>query len=63
MEKLYHIYAGTQCIFANINEEEFKTTWNTVKGIVGLMQTNYTESDLSYEVVTYNSQTMQEASY
>jgi len=63
MEKLYHIYAGKQCLFPNIKEEEFNTTWNTVKGMVGLMQTNYTEEDLSYEEVIINRQQMLEASY
>jgi hypothetical protein len=63
MEKLYHIYAGNQCLFPNIKEEDFSVTWNTVKGMVGLMQTNYTEEDLSYEEVMINRQHMLEASY
>ena len=63
MEKIYHIYAGNQCLFPNIKEEEFSVTWNTVKGIVGLMQTDYTEEDLSYEEVTINRQMILEASY
>jgi len=63
MEKIYHIYAGNKCLFPNIKEEEFTITWNTVRGIVGLMQTNYTEEDLSYEEVTINRQQMLEASY
>ena len=63
MEKLYHIYAGTKCLFPNIKEEDFATTWNTVKGMVGLLETDYTIDDLSYEVVTINRQLMQEASY
>ena len=63
METLYHIYAGTKCLFPNIKEEDFATTWNTVKGMVGLLETDYTIDDLSYEVVTINRQLMQEASY
>lgn len=63
MEKLYHIYAGKQCLFPNIKEEDFSVTWNTVKGMVGLMQTDYTIEDLSYEEVVINRQLMQEASY
>lgn len=63
MEKIYHIYAGNKCLFPNIKEEEFTITWNTVRGIVGLMQTDYTEEDLSYEEVTINRQQMLEASY
>tara|TARA_R110001606_G_scaffold359459_1_gene511317 strand:- start:110 stop:301 length:192 start_codon:yes stop_codon:yes gene_type:complete len=63
MEKLYHIYAGDKCLFPNIKEEDFIVTWNTVRAMVGLMQTDYIEEDLSYEIVTLNRQLMQEASY
>ena len=63
MEKIYHIYAGNKCLFPNIKEEEFTITWNTVRGIVGLMQTDYTEEELSYEEVAINRQQMLEASY
>ena len=50
-EKLFHIYAKDKCLFHNIKEEDFSVTWNTIKGIVGLMQTDYNLEDLSYEVV------------
>jgi hypothetical protein len=63
METLYHIYAGNKCLFPNIKEEDFFTTWNTVKGMVGLLETDYTLEDLSYERVTINRHVMQEASY
>jgi hypothetical protein len=63
METLYHIYAGHRCLFPNIREEEFPTTWNTVKGMVKLLETDYTIDDLSYEAVTINRQSMLEASY
>ena len=46
-----------------IKEEDFFTTWNTVKGMVGLLETDYTLEDLSYERVTINRHVMQEASY
>ena len=48
-EKIFHIYAKDKCIFHSIKEEEFSVTWNTLKGIVGLMQTDYELEDLSYE--------------
>lgn len=62
MEKLYHIYAGGKCLLPNIKEDEFSVTWNTVKAMVGLMQTDYNENDLSYEEVVLNRQLMQEES-
>ena len=49
MEKVYHIYAKDRCLFHSIKEEEFQTTWNTLNNMVGLMRTDYTTDDLSYE--------------
>lgn len=63
MEKLYHIYAKDKCLFHSIKEEEFNTTWNTLKNMVGLMKTDYSENDLSYEEVIINKNMMQESSY
>ena len=47
--KIYHIYAKDRCLFHSIQEEEFCTTWNTLKNMVGLMKTDYNVEDLSYE--------------
>ena len=51
MEKVYHIYAKQECIFNNLTETQFNKTWETLKGIVGLMKTDYELEDLSYEEV------------
>jgi hypothetical protein len=49
MEKVYHIYAQKECLYNNLTEEQFKNIWNSLKGMVGLMQTDYQPEDLSYE--------------
>ena len=49
MEKVYHIYAKEECLYNNLNEEQFNSTWETLKGMVGLMKTDYKLEDLSYE--------------
>jgi hypothetical protein len=49
MEKVYHIYAKNECLYNNLNEKQFNKTWETLKGMVGLMQTDYELEDLSYE--------------
>ena len=49
MEKVYHIYAKKECLYNNLSEEQFNNTWNSLKGMVGLMQTDYHLEDLSYE--------------
>ena len=60
-EKVFHIYAKDQCILDCIDEEDFKTTWNTVCALVGLMKSDYTLDDLTYEGVTVPQ--YEEASY
>ena len=62
-EKVFHIYAKDRCLFHSIKEEEFNVTWNTLKGMVGLMQTDYTLEDLSYEEVTVNKEAQNNSSY
>ena len=49
MEKVYHIYAKDECLYNNLSEEQFSNTWETLKGMVGLMKTDYELEDLSYE--------------
>jgi hypothetical protein len=49
MEKVYHIYAKKECLYNNLSEEQFNNTWKTLKGMVGLMKTDYELGDLSYE--------------
>ena len=62
-EKIFHIYAKVKCIFHSFKEEEFSVTWNTLKGIVGLMQTDYSLEDLSYEEVEKSPYTTEDPSY
>ena len=48
-DKVYHIYAKNECLYNNLSEEQFNNTWETLKGMVGLMKTDYDLEDLSYE--------------
>lgn len=48
-EKIYHIYAKNECIYHCIKEEDFNKTWSTLRNMVGLMKTDYTLDDLSFE--------------
>jgi hypothetical protein len=56
VKKIYHIYAKDTCIFHSINEEEFQVTWNTLQRMVGIMKTEYSEGDLTYEELTVNKE-------
>ena len=53
-EKVYHIYAKEECLYNNLSECQFSKTWETLKGMVGLMKTDYSVDDLSYEVCEVN---------
>ena len=47
-DTIYHIYARDNCIYNSLNEDEFEETWEMLKVMVGILKTDYTESDLSY---------------
>ena len=51
-QEIYHIYIKGECVYHSLNESQFKQTWASLKGMVGLMQTSYTIEDLSYEKCT-----------
>tara|TARA_Y100001937_G_scaffold113903_1_gene163094 strand:+ start:30 stop:263 length:234 start_codon:yes stop_codon:yes gene_type:complete len=44
----YHIYAKDRCIYHSLNEEDFQEKWQLLTVMVGLLKTEYCESDLSY---------------
>jgi len=49
--KLYHIYLKNECVLHRLSEENFKSSWETLQNLVGLVKTDYQAEDLSYEVV------------
>ena len=59
--KVYHVYAKNECLYNNLSEKQFNRVWETLKGMVGLMKTNYELEDLSYEELTV--QELEECSY
>ena len=61
--KVYHVYAKNECLYNNLSEKQFNRVWETLKGMVGLMKTNYELEDLSYEDVEVIRQTNEEHSY
>ena len=48
VDTMYHIYAKDRCIYNCLEEEEFEETWEMLKVMVGILKTDYTESDISY---------------
>ena len=44
----YHIYAKDRVLYYNLEEEEFKEKWELLQVMVDLLETDYTERDLSY---------------
>ncbi len=61
--KIYHIYAKNRCLFHSIKEEEFHITWSTLQNMIGLMKTDYTVEDLSYEELTVNREVILNSSH
>ena len=63
MHKIYHIYAKNNCLIHSVPEEEFETTWKTIRNLVGIMKTDYNIQDLNYEELTVNKEFVLNASY
>ena len=62
-EKMYHIYAKDVCLYSGLDREEFQKTWNDVRGMVGLMKTEYTIEDLTYEELNYSREAIIDSSH
>ena len=50
-EYSYNIYAKKTCLYKDLPEVEFKSTWNMLRGMVGLMRTDYEDADLTFEKI------------
>ena len=61
--KIYHIYAKDKCLFHSVNEDEFETIWKTLHNMVGVMKTDYSQSDLSFEELIVNKDAISNSSY
>ena len=61
--KVYHIYVKEECVYNNLSERQFNKKWNTLKGMVGLMETDYELEDLTYEEVEVLRHAKEEHSY
>ena len=51
-DKVYHIYLKDECVLHSLDEKNFRSSWDTLQNLVGLVKTDYKAEDLSYEVVT-----------
>ena len=60
---VYHIYAKNECLYHSLKEEEFQATWRTLNNMVGLMKTDYSVEDLSYEELVVNKETILNSSH
>jgi hypothetical protein len=63
MEKIYHIYAKDKCLFHSLKQEDFESTWSTLKNMVGLMKTDYSSEDLTYEELVLNKEVILNSSH
>ena len=52
----YHIYLQEQCLFKDLNEEEFDIIW-------GRIYKSYFKDEITYEKVEYDSGILADASY
>ena len=62
-EKVYHIYAKNECLYHSLREDEFKKTWEQLNNMVGLIKTDYSTDDLSYEELLINKEVVLNSSH
>jgi len=62
-EKVYHIYAKNECLYHSLREDEFRRTWEQLNNMVGLMKTDYSTDDLSYEELMINKEVVLNSSH
>jgi hypothetical protein len=62
-EKVYHIYLRDRCVLHSLSEDQFRNNWELLSNLVGVMKTDYSLDDLSYELVDKLSIGSEEASY
>ena len=62
-EKMYHIYAKDRCLFHSLKEDEFDTTWKTLRNMVGVMKTDYNVEDLSFIELNVDKEMVQNSSH
>jgi len=62
-EKVYHIYLRDRCVLHSLSEDQFRNNWELLSNLVGVMKTEYSLDDLSYELVDKLSIGSEEASY
>ena len=50
-DTVYHIYAKDKCLYHNLEKEDFEEKWELLNVMVGILKTDYSENDLSYEKI------------
>ena len=53
-EVTYHIYAKNRVLYHSLGKEDFEEKWDMLKTMVGILKTDYTIEDLSYEKLAPN---------
>ena len=61
-EKFYHIYLKGECVYNCLDEKKFNNTYNNMREMVELLNTEYDVDDITYEVVE-TLRTVEESSY
>jgi hypothetical protein len=54
-DKIYHVYIRNKCVYNCLNREQFNAVWENLNNMVGIVHTDYTKNDLSFEELKVNS--------
>lgn len=62
-QNFYHIYLRDKCVYATLPPEIFEEKWRDLKAMIELMDTEFSEDDLTYEEVEVIQHECEDASY
>ena len=63
-QKVFHIYLKDRCVLHSLSEEQFKSNWELLRNLVGVMKTDYTTNDLTFvEVEQQQCKSWRDSSY
>lgn len=63
MDSIYHIYLKNKCVSHNLTEMQFLRVWNYLSIHLARGNSKYDESDLSYEKLKVDRDTILNSSY
>jgi hypothetical protein len=60
---IFHIYLKDRCIYNCLTQDQFDVIWPDLNNMVGILKTDYSKEDLSYEKVAIDREQIKNSSF